>query len=267
MHPARLLRPASGTIVCLAVTLAAACAVPVAGDLDDSEANRVFVALDRASIDATKESDPGFEGKWRVSVARDDVARALSVMREEQLPRSEPPGVLDALGKDSLVPSEAAEQAQLMAGIAGELERSLDAVDGVLLTRVHLSIPAAGTARAAGTGRGTASVLVEHRGASPPLSVDAVQRLVAGGVDGLLPTDVSVVMVARPAPPGYGGGEVAHLGPIAVARTSLHPLQAALAALIGLVAVLAGATLYLYSRLTRVREALSREAPAGPHPR
>ena len=97
------------------------CAVPVAGALDDPEANRVVVALDRASIDATKEVDPAAEGKWRIEVARDDVPRALSVMRDEALPRVSPPGVLDAVGKGSLVPSEAAEHAQLVAGMAGDL--------------------------------------------------------------------------------------------------------------------------------------------------
>jgi len=269
MDLARLLRPATGSIpgivLAFAATFVTACAVPVAGDLDDSEANRVFVALDRAAIDATKESDPAFEGKWRVTVAREDAPRALTVMREEKLPRAEPPGVLEALAKESLVPSEAAEQAQLMAGIAGDLERSLDGIDGVLLSRVHLSVPPAGTAKGFGTGRGTASVLVEYRGATPPLSVDAVQRLVAGGVDGLLPTDVSVVMVARPAPAGYGSTDVAHVGPIAVARASAHQLQAVLAGLIALVAVLAGANLFLYTRLTRAREAVARDAPLGPH--
>lgn len=265
MHLARLQRPATGSILgLLLAAFATACAVPVAGELDDSEANRVFVALDRAGIDATKETDPAFEGKWRIAVAREDVARALTVMREEKLPRAEPPGVLETLAKEPLVPSEAAEQAQLMAGIAGDLERSLDGIDGVLVTRVHLSIPASGAAMGLATGRGSASVLVEHRGASPPLSVDAVQRLVAGGVEGLLPADVSVVMVARPAPPGYAGGDVAHVGPIAVARASVHQLQAALAGLIALVAALAGVNLFLYSRLTRAREASAREAPLAP---
>src|SRR5579859_8048463 len=84
-----------------------ACAVPVAGALEDGEANRVVVALDRAGVDATKDPDPTVEGKWRVLVARDDVARALASMRDEELPRTAPPGVLDAVGKGALVPSEA----------------------------------------------------------------------------------------------------------------------------------------------------------------
>src|SRR4030088_878515 len=34
------------------------CSVPIAGGLDDAEANRVVVALDRARVHASKEPDP-----------------------------------------------------------------------------------------------------------------------------------------------------------------------------------------------------------------
>jgi len=240
----------------------AACSVPVAGSLDDAQANRVVVALDRESVDATKEPDPGAEGKWRVLVERDDVPRALAVMREEELPRPEPPGVLDAVGKGSLVPSEAAEHAQLVAGMAGDLERSLEGIDGVLRARVHLNVPDPSPLRDTVPPHGSASVLLEHSGSTPPISADAVQRLVAGGVPALLPADVAVVMVSRPAPAMPSGGELGHLGPIAVARTSLRELQAGLVALVALVALLAGTTLLLYTRLTRLR-AESAPAPQG----
>jgi type III secretion protein J len=235
--------------------LLAACSVPVAGALDDSEANQVVVALERASVDATKEVDPQTEGKWRVTVARDDAPHALAVMRDEELPRARPPGVLDAVGKGALVPSEAAEHAQLVAGLEGDLERTLEGVDGVLRARVHLSVPASSALRDQAVQRGTGSVLLEHRGSTPPLSADSVQRLVAGAVAGKMPTDVNVVLMSRAAPAAPPGGELGHLGPIAVARTSLRELQAALVALVALVAALAGATLVLYARLTRARAA------------
>jgi type III secretion protein J len=244
----------------------AGCAVPVAAGLDDAEANRVVVALEQASVDAEKEPDPGVEGKWRVLAARDDVAQALGILQGEELPRHATPGVLDAVGKGSLVPSEAAERAQLVAGIAGDLQRSLEGVDGVLSARVHLSLPDPGSLRATGelvTTRGSASVLVEHRGATPPLSADSVQRLVAGAVAGLLPTDVVVVMIPRPAPPGSAAG-LAHVGPIAVARASMRHLQAALVSLVALVALLAGATLVLYTRLQRALASASPASLASP---
>src|SRR5262249_45018309 len=84
----------------LACALAlAGCAVPAAADLDESDANRILIALDHAKIDATKETDPGEDGKLRVTVGRDDVARALFAMQGEGLPRPQPRGVLDTIDK------------------------------------------------------------------------------------------------------------------------------------------------------------------------
>jgi type III secretion protein J len=252
-----------GALVAALAFLCLACSAPVAGDLDEDEANRVFVALDRAGVDATKSADPTVEGKWRIEVARDDVPRALGVLREEELPRHVTPGVLDAVGKGMLVPSEASEHAQVVAGLAGDLERTLQSIEGVLNARVHLSLPVAPPpgARDLAPARGTASVLIEHRGPTPPLSVDAVQRLVAGGVTTLLPTDVSVVMLPRPAPVPSRAGEIAHVGPIAVARQSMRALQGALMALVALVALLMATTILLYSRLMRSAAAAARDAP------
>jgi type III secretion protein J len=150
-----------------------------------------------------------------------------------------------------------------MAGVAGDLQRTIEGVDGILSARVHLSVPPANPLREAIPTRATASVLIEHRGATPPLSADSVQRLVAGGVAGLLPADVAVVMVARStASRDADTGGLAHIGPIAVARASMRQLQAALVVLVAVVALLAIATLLLYSRLSRARAALAREAPA-----
>ena len=260
-----------GSAAAALLLLVAGCSTPVAVGLDEDDANRIVVSLDQASIDAQKEAEPGSEGKFRVVVPRDDAARALSTMRDEQLPRPRPAGVLDAVNKSALVPSQAQEHAELVAGMAGDLERSLEQVDGVLSARVHLNVPATDPLQAAGSAapRATASVLFFHRGSSPPLTQDAVQRLVAGGVPGLSPADVAVVAVSRPAPPSGGAGassSLAHVGPIAVARGSLHALQIGLALLVALVALFAGATLALYTRLVRLRDAAAVASPAGASP-
>src|SRR5688572_23508927 len=117
------------------------CTVPVAGALDESDANRVVIALDQSGIDASKEADPTTEGKYRVTVARDDVGRALATLREEELPRPKTRGVLDAADRGQLVPSQAAEHAQLVAGLSGELEKTLGGIEGILAARVHLNLP------------------------------------------------------------------------------------------------------------------------------
>jgi type III secretion protein J len=236
----------------LFASLLAGCAVPVAGGLDEGDANRIVIALDRASIEATKETDPGVEGKFHVVVPKDDAARAITAMQSEELPRPRSPGVLDAIDKGALVPSAAQEHAELVAGMAGDLERTLESIDGVLTARVHLNVPPRDPLSGAPPARTTASVLVDHRGVAPPIVEGSVARLVAGGVPGLAPADVAVVMVARPSPPHALGSEMSHVGPITVAHASMRPLQAALAGLLSLVAALTAATLVLFSRVRKL---------------
>src|SRR5580704_9412047 len=108
-----------GCLVRLALCLAlgfvvVGCMVPVAGGLDEGEANRIVTALDRAGIEATKEGDPTVEGKFRVTVMKDDTQHAILTMQSEDLPRQRAPGVLDAVDKGVLVPSSAQEQAELV---------------------------------------------------------------------------------------------------------------------------------------------------------
>lgn len=231
----------------------AACNAAVAAGLDEGDANRIVVALDKAGVDGSKEVDPQVEGKFRVLVARDDVATALGAMRAEELPRPRPAGVLDAMDKGALVPSQAAEHARLVVGTAGDIERTLLAIDGVLAARVLLSLPEHDPLRDAPPGKATASVFFEFRGSAPPLAEGAIQRLVAGGVAGLAPADVAVVAISRPAQPRATKAELAHVGPIAVARGSQRALQGVLAGLVASALLLAAIILALALRLARLR--------------
>lgn len=253
-------------VACL-VLACGGCSVPVAADLDEGEANRIVVTLDREGIGAEKEADPTAEGKFRVSVPRDDAARALSAMADERLPRPEPRGMLDVGGRGQLVPSQAAEHAQLVVGLGGELERSLARIDGVLSARVHLNLPPPGELRDGPPAKATASVLLEHRGPTPPLAADAVQRLVAGGAPGLDPTNVDVVMLARPGKSADTRPALAHVGPVAVAPGSVNTLRAILGALGIFVLALASLALALYAKLARTRrEHREHDASASPPP-
>jgi type III secretion protein J len=239
--------------VAVFTAFAVGCAVPVAAALDEPEANRVVVALDQSGIDAAKEIDPTTEGKYRVTVARDDVGRALATMREEELPRPKTHGVLDATDRGQLVPSQAAEHAQLVAGLAGELEKTLGGIENVLAARVHLNLPPREPLRDGPPAKATASVLIEHRGTTPPLALESIQRLVAGGVPGVIPNEVVVVFVPRTARAGGGRTDLAHVGPITVARGSMNTLKIAFASFALLVVALAAATLALWTKTSRLR--------------
>src|SRR6187549_1310044 len=91
------------------------CNVPIAVGLDENDANHAVVALERSGVAADKDRDPESEGRWRISVARDDASSAAGILSSESLPPPASPGLLETLGQGSIVPSRTSEQAKFVA--------------------------------------------------------------------------------------------------------------------------------------------------------
>jgi type III secretion protein J len=254
-------KAASFLVIWLSLVLAG-CTVPIAGGLDEGQANRVVVALDRAGVGGEKEADPAVEGRFRVTVERDDAPHAIAALREEDLPSPASAGLLDSMGKGTLIPSQLAEHAQFVAGTCGELERTLSVIEGVLGARVHLSLPDPDPLREGPRPKATASVLLKHRGTTPPIDVHEVKRLVAGAAPGLALDDVAVVMVGRP-PAGLSAADrsLSRMGPISATRGSVKLLRIVAAGVVFVDLALVIAVLVLWSRLRTVRAAALEEAP------
>ncbi len=234
------------------------CSAPIATALDESAANRVVVALEERGILAEKQPDPQAEGRWTVVVSRDESAAALSVLARESLPPPTSPGVLEAMGETSIVPSRAAEHAKMVAGVAGDLERTLMGVDGVLTARVHLAVPVADPLSPSdGTLAPSASVLLRHRGSAPPMAPAEVQRLVAGAVPGLELTRVAVVASSVPDRERAVDHGLARFGPVTATRGSAGWVRGIVAGTVLVGLVLSGLIIALWTRLRRTIE----EAP------
>ncbi|HEX2730689.1 MAG TPA: hypothetical protein VHM70_03760 [Polyangiaceae bacterium] len=220
--------------------------VPLAENLADSEANRVLVELGDNAVGAEKRPDPGHEGRYTVQVNDEELPHALAVLRSAGLPAEAPPGVLEALGESGLVASRKTEQARLVIGTAGELERSLSALDGVVGARVHLSIPDDDPLALSDQKKpASASVLIRHKGSSPPLLATDVQRLVAGAIGGLDPERVVVVFTSSIGASVHSEPMV-RMGPLSVSPGSVRPLRIAVACVVALFLLLLGALLFVW---------------------
>jgi type III secretion protein J len=240
------------------------CTVPIAVGLDESDANHAIVALERSGVAAEKDRDPETEGRWRISVARDDASSAAGVLSAESLPPPASPGLLETLGQGSIVPSAASEQAKFVAGISGELERSLRSLDGVVSVRVHLAIPVQDPLLPnAEPVPASASVLLRHRGAAPPIAPGDIQRLVAGAVPGLKPAQVSVVATPVPQPSRPAERELSRFGPVTVTRGSVLPLRTIVGAALIVNLALLGALLLVWVRARRAESSLAEQRSDG----
>jgi len=239
--------------VAVGLSFAAGCAIPVATNLDEAAANHAVVALEQGGVHASKEPDAVNEGRWLLSVAREDAAAAVAVLQQENLPGPETVGVLEALGKSSLVSSRTEQQAKLLVGTAGELEKSLRQLDGVLSARVHLAVSSKNALDFdAAPPEPTASVLLRHRGASPPISVDAIRQLVAGAVPGLSEKAVKVIATSVPAASRGREATLARFGPITVTRGSITALKLLVGLVVLLNVILVGLLTLLWNRARRL---------------
>jgi type III secretion protein J len=135
----------------------------------------------------------------------------------------------------------------------------------MLSARVHVSIPQVDPLREGPRVKATASVLLQHRGATPPIDVHEVKRIVAGAAPGLAPDDVAVVMVPRP-PGAAADRALSRLGPITATRSSVSLLRMVTAGIVIVDLALVGAVLVLWSRLRRLR-AVAAEPPSLQQPR
>lgn len=231
------------------VLVVAACSTPVASNLDENDANRVIVGLRDANVGATKKGDPQSEGKYLVEVAVSDVSLALAALQSRGLPAPQTAGILDSLGESGLVASRANEQARLVVGTAGELEASLRSVEGVLSARVHLAVPNQDPLLPdAEPKHPSASVLLRHRGATPPIAATEVQRLVSGAVVGLAAEHVTVVLVPVTVAETEVTQSVIALGPLSITQSSLSTFKLLMLLVVVINVLLVATTLLLWQR-------------------
>ena len=226
----------------------AACTTTLHGGLDDDDAAAIVSALDRRGIGAVREREP--RGTERIEVASGDVTRALAILREEGLPRDDAPGFDALFGEPALVPTPDEERARLVAAQAGELERSIESLDGVISARVHLAVAPTGVrALDAAAEPGRAAVLVRAR-AGATIDEGAVRALVAGGAPDVAVDAVRVVVVPG-APEAESEPVLATVGPFAVSPGSALGLRVALGVLLASNAVLAVALVVALARRRR----------------
>lgn len=242
----------------LAATLLAGCHTTLQSDLDEAQADEVVLALDRAGVraDKVRERELGGDHRFRVDVPSGEVASALAVLRDLELPRRPPAGLREAFPGGGLLPSPFDERARYEAALSGELTRSLLAFEGVRFARVHLALPPPG-ARLDEDATARASVLLKHRADQVP-DPSAVRALVAGAVPDLAPEEVAVVALPMPARPPPETPALVDVGPIRVTAASAPWLRGLIAATLALHLILAAALAWSRARQRR------RDRPAPP---
>lgn len=212
------------------VFLGLGCKQAINQDLTEDQANEMLVVLDQNGIHGEKALIPGGETpKFSITVGQRDASQAWQVLRENDLPKPAKRGFSEVFGKTSLIPTAMEEKALFLEATTGELAKTIEAINGVVDARVHVVLPDSDILKneLQGPTLPKAAVLIKYkvdRNGNAPFRAEDIRQLIANSIEGLKPTDVTVVssQVFGDRPP-----EMIYVGPLKVSRDTRGPLIAA----------------------------------------
>ena len=182
-----------------------ACTVELQHDLTEDDANDIYVRLQNVGINATKDRDEGGgnEVRYKITVAKADVASATMVLRKFALPRPKSEGLGAFRKNKGMIPTATEERAMLHEALAGEVANSLNRYPGVLEAKVIINIPEVSDLTqpekkplpsAAVFIKYAEGVRTKENPLGQPFDMPMVQKFVAAAVPELPPDRVQVLM-------------------------------------------------------------------------
>lgn len=160
--------------------------------LSEQEANEMVAELYRAGLSATKQPLKG--NLFGVSTSPDEFAQAVGLLTSLGLPKKRYDTLGEVFEKEGFVSSPLEERARLNYAFSQELSSTLSSIDGVVLARVHLVLPAKNDLDDT-TAAASASVLINHRaGVNLTGSVSKIKALVVNGIENLPYENVTVAL-------------------------------------------------------------------------
>jgi type III secretion protein J len=176
-------------VLLLALTLAG-CKQPIYTKLSEAEANDVLLTLIKGGVEAQKRV--GEDGTFSVWVAEAEIATAIELLRADAQPSEHYSNLGEVFARNSLVSSPTEERIRYIYGLQQELAKTLSQIDGVLVARVHIVVPATDPFEATAK-PSSASVFLKHRAdINMQLVVPAVKDLVVRSIEGLTAESVAV---------------------------------------------------------------------------
>ena len=168
----------------------AGCKQAIYTRLSEPEANDVLLTLIKGGVQAEKRATD--EKSFSVWVPESEIATAIELLRADAQPSEHYANLGEVFARNGLISSPTEERVRFIYGLQQELAKTLSQIDGVLLARVHIVVPANDPFDTA-IKPSSASVFLKHRAdMNMQLVVPAVKDLVVRSIEGLNADSVSV---------------------------------------------------------------------------
>lgn len=236
-----------------ALVFLSACSSQIQHGLEERDANEIVSALVARGFEARKVPEKGKKPTWAIELDDSQATEAMRVLNELKLPRAPRLKTQTLAQSAGLIDTPAAERLRQLEAQEGDIEESLETMDGVAGAAVELVVPAPPRPGQLAT-PSKASVLVRVQ----PAALERLQMqraelraLVAAAVDGLHADDVVLVIdpVTIPSAPA----------PVEAPR-GMRPLVIALGLALSVVALL---LVFLSWKLQRAKRQVATPAAAA----
>lgn len=183
------------------LVLLASCSQEFIGGLSQKDMMDAQILLDRAGIEVSFSKSE--DGRYTLTGDAAEQARALALLTENGLPRSEHPSIAEVFPGTGFVVTPFEQKARLSYALEQQLSQTLSDLDGVAEARVHVVLPE-DNGRGLVREQSRASVLIKYREDADIAAIENKSRaLVVNSVRGLSYEDVSIV-----SSPLYTNGDV-----------------------------------------------------------
>ncbi|MBA1229476.1 type III secretion inner membrane ring lipoprotein SctJ [Pseudomonas viridiflava] len=150
--------------------------------MSEQDSNEVVARLADQHIDARKRLE---KGGVVVTVATQDMNRAVRVLDAAGLPRQSRTSLGEIFKKEGVISTPLEERARYIYALSQELEATLSQIDGVIVARVHVVLPER-IAPGEPVQPASAAVFIKHSTALDPDSVRGrIQQMVASSIPGM----------------------------------------------------------------------------------
>ena len=174
----------------------AACRSQIQHGLDERDANEIVTVLVSRGFQAQKVAEKGKKPTWAIEVEDDRATDAMRVLTELKLPRPQRTTTRDVAQSGGLIDTPSAEKLRQVEALEGDIEQTIETMDGVVSAGVELVVPLASRPGVVANPSKASALLRVH-----PQSLERLQQqreqlksLIAGSVEGLKPDDVALVV-------------------------------------------------------------------------
>ena len=181
-----------------ACLLVAACKADVYTGLSERDANEMLSVLLTNGVDAQKQVN-GDQGVT-LSVDQSDLARAIELLSAGGLPRDQQESIGKVFAKNGIMSSPFEERVRYLYALGEEISKTLMAIDGVTVARVHVVLPEKADLGTQAPPPSAAVFIKYQRAVDLDFLVPQIRRLVSKAIEGVSYENVTVVLDEAAAP-------------------------------------------------------------------